>query len=91
MEYTPSFTDSEGFLLLTIANATLVSISPQHDLDGLLNGLTSLECVTVSVADPLERDVWLVMRVEPSSKIGESIAIRVPVAGYTEDYTFLAE
>lgn len=66
--YTPASTNAEGFLLLTIPNATVVSTAPQHRIDGALTGLLSLECVTVSVSDPMERDVWLVMRVESASK-----------------------
>jgi len=69
----------EGFLLLTIPNATLISTSPDHPLNGALIGLLSLECVTISVSDSLERDVWLVMRVEPGSKSTHSSTFELPL------------
>lgn len=56
---------AEGFLLLSIPNVTITSTSAAHPLGQPLVGLLSLECITVNVADPLERDVWLILRVEP--------------------------
>jgi spartin len=63
---TAASTAAEGFLLLTISNVTLSSTSPANPIPYPLTGLLSLECVTLNVADPLERDVWLVLRIEPA-------------------------
>ena len=76
---TPSSTGAEGFLLLTISNTTLTSSSQYHHLNGALIGLLSLECVTISVADPLGRDVWLVMRVEPGPKATNQTTFEFPL------------
>ncbi|CCA73912.1 hypothetical protein PIIN_07865 [Serendipita indica DSM 11827] len=62
---TPTSTNAEGFLLLTISNAILTSTAFAHPVPTPIVGTLSLECVTINVSDPLERDVWLVLRVEP--------------------------
>ncbi|KAG8829255.1 hypothetical protein FRC17_006883 [Serendipita sp. 399] len=64
---TPASTKAEGFLLLTIPNTTITSTSPTYPIPQPLTGLLSIECVTLAVADPLERDVWLVLRIEPAA------------------------
>ncbi|PVF92540.1 hypothetical protein CPB86DRAFT_791071 [Serendipita vermifera] len=72
--YTPDSSNAEGFLLLTIPNATITSTSPLHPIPKPLKGLLSLECITLKVADPLGRDVWLVLRVEPPSNVAPTPA-----------------
>jgi spartin len=62
-------TGAEGFLLLTIDRASLSSTSPNYPTIPI--GLLSLECVTIPLsenADPSERDVWLVLRIDPSNQ-----------------------
>ncbi|KAG8749619.1 hypothetical protein FRC14_001221, partial [Serendipita sp. 396] len=66
---TPASTKAEGFLLLTILNTTITSTSPTYPIPQPLTGLLSIECVTLAVVDPLERDVWLVLRVEPPPSV----------------------
>jgi spartin len=59
-------TGAQGFLLLTIDKVNLASTSPNYPT--IPNGLLSLECVTIPIsenANPNERDVWLVLRIEP--------------------------
>jgi len=62
-------TGAEGFLLLTIDRANLSSTSPNYPTIPI--AVLSLECVTIPVAenaDPGERDVWLVLRIDPSNQ-----------------------
>ena len=63
-------TGAEGFLLLTIDSASLSSTSPNYPTIPI--GLLSLECVTIptseNAADPSERDLWLVLRIDPSNQ-----------------------
>jgi len=58
-------TGAEGFLLLTIDRVNLASTSPNYPTIPI--GLLSLECVTIPLfenADPSQRDVWLVLRID---------------------------
>ena len=62
-------TGAEGFLLLTIDRASLSSTSPNYPTIPI--GLLSLECVTIPLSEnagPSERDVWLVLRIDPSNQ-----------------------
>lgn len=62
-------TGAEGFLLLTIDRASLSSTSPNYPTIPI--GLLSLECVTIPISEnagPTDRDVWLVLRIDPSSQ-----------------------
>ena len=62
-------TGAEGFLLLTIPGVNLASTSPNYP--NIPIGLLSLECVTIPIlenADPSDRDVWLVLRVDPPNQ-----------------------
>jgi len=76
-------TGAEGFLLLTIDRVNLVSTSLNYPT--LPIGILSLECVTVPIfenADPSERDVWLVLRIDPSNH--QANASTSPAAGGLE-------
>ncbi len=61
---------AEGFLLLTIDRTSLSSTSPKYPTIPV--GVLSLECVTIPIsenaADPSERDLWLVLRIDPSNQ-----------------------
>jgi spartin len=76
-------TGAQGFLLLTIDRVNLASTSPNYPTIPI--GLLSLECVTIPMvenADPNERDVWLVLRIDPpeqSAKLsGASLELALP-------------
>ena len=80
-------TGAQGFLLLTIDRVKLVSTSPNYPTIPI--GLLSLECVTIPIfenADPSERDVWLVLRVDPpnhpetvsAGSAGGSLELAIP-------------